>query len=246
MISADCFRINPRLLAGSTLIGKNHVKWGLPNQDALLVKSTEYGSILVVADGVGSEKHSELASQSAVFAVVDTFDDIAADCLQPEDIADALCLRFESRLKEKTDEQLSTTCIFCVHIEKHGLFLGQIGDGICSGYINGDRFLLSRKDSPFANVVEPLTPGCPPERWAMVRFPEVDSVKLLLATDGIADDLLPDRESDFADFLITQIEKTDPDQREERLHEILANWETPQSNDDKTVGLYHFTQSQES
>ena len=246
MILADCCPINQALLVGSTCIGKNHVKWGIPNQDALLVKQYDFGNLRVVADGVGSEKHSELASSAAVIAVDDTFKDIADGKLLSEDIADALCINYEKRLKETSDEPLSTTGIFCAHLMDQGLFLGQIGDGVCTGFINGERFLLTGKDSPFANVVDPLTPGCPPERWTVMRFPAINSAKLLLATDGIADDILPEKEAEFAEFLISMIEETDPDHREEKLLEVLKNWETPHSNDDKTVGLYHFEQSQES
>ena len=240
MILEDCSHIKTELLTGSTLIGKNHIKWNIPNQDALLFTQYDYGNILVVADGVGSEEHSELASHASTLAVDDTFRDVASGVLLPDDVVDALCNNFESRLRETTDEPLSSTVLFCVHLRDQGLFVGQIGDGVCAGYINGERFLLAAKESPFTNVVVPLTPGCPPERWLIMRFPDVSDVQLLLATDGIADDILPGKESDFAVFLISMIEKTDPEQKEGKLSEILSNWETPHSNDDKTIGLYHF------
>ena len=238
MTSKDCFHTDPLLLVACSCIGKNHIASGLPNQDAYWTSHYPYGDIIVVADGVGSEKHSEYASQAVVKAVDSVFSQIAQETLAVEDLVDSLCFQFRQYLNELYDGTPSTTCVFCVNLFSKGLFIGQIGDGICCGYINGEQFVFQHKDASFANIVNPLTPGCPPDRWSLMHFSNIQEVEVLLATDGVADDILPGRESEFAHYMVDLVEKAE--KRLDALNDILQNWETPQSNDDKTIGLYHF------
>ena len=235
----DFSHFDVRLLEAGSVIGRNHVLAGLPNQDAVCVKRFEYGNILVVADGVGSDSHSELASQAAVEAVIDVFSMMATEGIEEEDIAEYLCNLFTKHLQEKYDKYASTTCVFCAHLFEIGVFLGQIGDGICCGYQNGDSFVLSEKNADFANIVEALSPNCSPALWKLYRMNSTKTLELMIATDGIADDILPGKEAAFAHHLISIFESSAIDGRNSNLLDMLRNWETPQSFDDKSIVLYH-------
>ena len=239
MISADSSHFDIKVLEACSVIGRNHVANGLPNQDAAGIRQFKKGNILVIADGVGSDKHSEFASQSAVEAVIDVFTRLSENELDVDDIADALCYSFTRLLSEKCDQSASTTCIFCAHLYEMGVFLGQIGDGICCGFQNGAPFILMEKNADFSNIVEPLTPHCPSERWKIFHTDSTEALEIMLATDGVADDILPGKETAFVSHLIDVIESLSVDKRHEMMEEILSKWETPHSFDDKTVLIYH-------
>lgn len=240
----DSCRFDVKLLEAESAIGKSHIAAGLPNQDTVKITKLENGNILVIADGVGSEIHSEMASQAATEAVTEVFCSLDAGMLAEEDIAEMLCGMFRKRLAAKCVQKTATTCIFCAHLFRKGIFLGQIGDGICCGYQNGSPFVLAEKDADFANVVVPLTSNCSPERWKILKLGATKELELMLATDGVADDILPGKEADFVHHLINVVEAEPDSNRKAVLKNILDHWETPMSFDDKTITLYHFISSE--
>ncbi len=243
MTLMDSCRFDVKLLEAESTIGKSHIAAGLPNQDAVKITKHENGNILVIADGVGSEMHSELASQAATEAVTEVLCSLDAGVLAEEDIAEMLCGTFRKHLAAKCTQRTATTCIFCAHLFRKGIFLGQIGDGICCGYQNGSPFVLAEKDADFVNVVVPLTSDCSSERWKILKLGATEELELMLATDGIADDILPGKEADFAHHLINVVEAEPVPDRKTALKNILDHWETPISFDDKTIALYHFITS---
>ncbi len=210
----------------------------MPNQDAVLVRQYPFGFVLAVADGIGSDKNSEYASMSAVSAVHDVFSTITVD--EIEHVSEKMSARFTELMSEAPMKEAGTTCIFCAHTETLGLVLGQIGDGICCGRIEDQPFILKEKDSEFSNIVEPLSVAHMPCEWTVVQYRGVSKVKLMLATDGIADDIIPGKEIAFSDYLLSAIEALPDDEKENKLREIIDKWETPNSNDDKTIALYSY------
>ena len=103
--------------------------------------------------------------------------------------------------------------------------------------------MLAEKNADFANVVVPLMSDCPPERWKILKLGATEELELMLATDGVADDILPGKEADFAHHLINALEAEPVSNRKTALKSILDHWETPMSFDDKTIALYHFVSS---
>ena len=56
---------------GTSVIGPGHIRNGLPNHDAYLSKNTNRFTCIVVADGVGSCKHSDIGSKAVCVAVLE-------------------------------------------------------------------------------------------------------------------------------------------------------------------------------
>ena len=232
------FSLIDMIAVGCSVIGKSHVKSGKPNQDAFLIKHYPWGQVLAVADGVGSDQNSEYASSAVVTAVDDVF-----ATFQSEDIDQLpmlLCNRFASLMDGAPMRRAGTTCIFCVNHKEAGLILGQIGDGICCGLIDDHPIVLLNKKAAFTNIVEPLTVNSSANSWHVVQYLGVSSASLMLATDGIADDILPGKEVAFTRHLISTVAGKQSEEQQRQLTEILEGWATPDSNDDKTVALYHF------
>ena len=60
---------------------------------------------------------------------------------------------------------------------------------------------------------------------------------VVLATDGVADDLLEDRVGDFAHWLVDGFATLSPHRRWTALARELRSWPTPRHIDDKTVAV---------
>ena len=66
----------------------------------------------------------------------------------------------------------------------------------------------------------------------------------MLATDGVSEDILPNKESDFANYLIECVNAWRAEERQMKLINLLENWETPKSLDDKTIVLFQYFRNQ--
>lgn len=64
-----------------------------------------------------------------------------------------------------------------------------------------------------------------------------DRMALLLATDGVADDLLPEGRVGFLEFLVSRFGALPPRERARALARELRSWPTPHHRDDKTVAV---------
>lgn len=233
------------LLVGESLIGAAHAGQRQRNQDAIKVQTYSYGSVAAVADGVGSHRYAEYGSQAVVQAVHEVFAQYARRDMDRTQIVRAIAGRYVELVQAQYRAWAGTTCIFFAHLYEEGLFLGQVGDGICCGYLNGAPFCLGEKEEAFSNLVAPLSAaGGPPPLWRTRFVPkgELRSVELMLATDGVSDDLLPGQEAAFARYLIGRVTDCGAGARQETLRQILEQWETPLSQDDKTIGLYRYTE----
>ena len=232
------------LLVGESLVGAAHAGQRQQNQDAVRVQAYSYGSVAAVADGVGSHRYAGYGSRAAVQAVHQVFAQYARRDMDRTRIVRAIAGRYVELVQAQYRAWAGTTCIFFAHLYEEGLFLGQVGDGICCGYLNGAPFCLGEREEAFSNLVAPLSAaGGPPPAWRTRFVPkgELRSVELMLATDGVSDDLLPGQEAAFARYLISRAAEARQEERQEALRQILERWETPLSQDDKTIALYRYT-----
>ncbi len=228
------------LLAGATLTGARHVSENTCSQDAILYRKYPFGTILAVADGVGSDLYSQFGSESVVKAVHSVFVDLASGLIEPKQIADCIVERYVDSLDKDYREKAATTCIYAARIYGMGLYLGQVGDGICCGRINDVEFILLQKHDDFTNLVIPLSAARGTSEWTEAFLPEdqIHSVRLMLATDGVSEDILPGKECAFSDYIIARLSELSVEKREKYLLQTLQDWSTPRSSDDKTFCFY--------
>lgn len=233
---------NVGIVTGASVIGAVHLRQHTPNQDAFKYRTYGYGCVMAVADGVGSDEYSHYGSRAAVQAVHEAFCAYVRRDISRTQITRTITKFYVSHLKKCYHSSASTTCLFAAHIVNQGLYLGQIGDGMICGSISGQPYMLRSAADSFTNIVTPLSPMRANPVWNTKFIPEdrLKSICLMLATDGISEDILPNKESDFASYLVDHIKARKPGERQKKLVHILENWETPQSLDDKTIVLYQY------
>jgi hypothetical protein len=116
-----------------------------------------------------------------------------------------------------------------------------LGDGIAAvRQADGQMKTVIGKRNGFSN--ETLGLGLPHRltdwRWLTIE-PFEPGMTVLLATDGIGDDLLEDRVPDFIAWLLHQFAPRKPQERHRALRHELENWPTPSHQDDKTLAVLY-------
>jgi len=220
--------------------GQSHAATNTPNQDSVKVRRSQYGITLVVADGVGSHRFSQIGSRAIVKSVTDAFFMFESGKIPVTDITATAFKLFKKRVPVNKNTQSSTTCIFAHISEKHGLFVGQVGDGACYIEINDNFTALKGKESEFANIVVPLNPSLDTAKWHTRHF-KADSetkLKILLATDGVSNDIIPEKENQCLEHYCTELGKIGMLGRNLFVRRTLKHWDVPGSSDDKTMIVY--------
>lgn len=223
---------------GASVIGPFHVKAGLPNQDAWMVRRYKWGNVVVVSDGLGSKAHSDVGSKAACLAVFG-----AARCFQKNpdaNIVDVLRLIHANwlvKIAPYAPSDCSATCLFAIQI-KGVITLGRLGDGMIAAIGETDescRLLSDDKQDSFSNYTSSLQEAFEPDQWETATVDSAEYHAVVLCTDGIADDLLPEKQRSFARELCAAYANLDWKERKRDLKRWLNEWPVPGHSDDKTI-----------
>ena len=182
---------------GITKIGFYHIERGIVCQDYHLVKQIDKHLIIAaVADGLGSETHSDIASKIACEEALSYCEQHINRKSKDEEILKTIKESFHLALNTIKQygqdnniplDQLDTTLVVSVYRHGH-LYFGNSGDsGIVVLNSDGTYQAVTEKQNDENGCVFPLCFG--EEKW---EFGERDNVaSVLMATDGIFDLLFP-------------------------------------------------------
>jgi len=225
---------------GTSVIGPAHAKTGIPNQDFWMVRRYKWGNVVVVSDGLGSKPHSDHGSKAACLSVLD-----AAEIYQnnPEaGIADILRLIHANwlvKIAPFSSSDCSSTCLFAIQIAGV-ITLGRLGDGMIVVYGDSQKssFVLDeKKQDSFSNYTNSLQREFQPELWEIVSVESAECKAIILCTDGISDDLLPEKRINFAQELYSTYTNVEAAKRKRDLKRWLNRWPVPGHSDDKTIAV---------
>jgi serine/threonine protein phosphatase PrpC len=221
---------------GASVAGPGHVRDGLPNQDAWSHAAAAGGRVVVVADGMGSRPLADIGARAACGAVPEA---VRAWARHPGADASLLLglvhLFWRARLGSCAPDQAATTCLFAFMRGDGSGVVAQLGDGvILMRDPDGVRPLQERGADSFTNTTLALGITKSIGAWSTrILAPSCRSV--VLCSDGVADDLLPDRYRDFVGWLEGEISPLPVATRRRRLARELDRWPTPGHIDDKTL-----------
>ncbi len=226
---------------GASIRGPLHLQQGITNQDAWLRAEGSFGSLIVVCDGLGSRPDALLGSRSACLAVREA-------CVRWTRVTGApvyylvhlIEVLWRLRIYPCAPPDAATTCLLALALPTGEMVVGGIGDGLVAirtGDLPVSTIIGDRADS-FSNETCALgvSPGM--KAWHLTKLPFSHQQRLaVLASDGVADDLNPEKLDDFCDWLIFSFEELHPVQRWHRLVAELRAWPTPRHLDDKTIAV---------
>ncbi len=224
--------------AGASTRGPGHKLDSIPNQDAWIFRKFSWGFVGVVADGLGSHVHSQIGSKAVCRAVVKALNIWRQ---HPDSTVEQLLFFVHkiwlSEIGRYNPNQCGTTCLFAAGITSQDrLVVGQLGDGIVYVQLNGVSRVITNKTDEYTNLTSSIH-NSKISDWICESFGmENQNIRLMLATDGIAEDLIQSKISDFVDYVDkgsmqkkTQIEKN------QYIKRMQLEWPTPMHSDDKTL-----------
>ena len=223
---------------GATIIGPLHVKTGTPNQDSWMARRYKWGNVVVVSDGLGSKAHSDYGSKAACLAVFEV-----AKIYQNNpkaSIVDVLRLMHANwlvKIAPFSASDCSSTCLFA--IQREGLItLGRLGDGMIAVYGESEQsnFILNdNKQDSFSNFTDCLQKEFKSVQWETATIESARCKAVVLCTDGISDDLLPEKQMIFVQELYSAYADMESGERKRDLKRWLDEWPVPGHSDDKTI-----------
>lgn len=219
----------------SSVRGPAHTRDGRPCQDAWLAVPGENACLAVVADGMGSRPNAREGARAATRAARDAWRVWSRSPVGvAEDLIRLVEVTWRLRLGSIPVESAATTCLLYAE-DRHGrAAMAQLGDG-----------LLLRKNGDGVIVVHPSRSGGlgrtdalgTPHRlsdWSFTMGAALAAGEaVLLATDGVSEDLEPARLAGLAAWVIDDLGgRAHPNRA---LASELRNWPVPHHQDDKTL-----------
>ncbi|MDR0507537.1 MAG: protein phosphatase 2C domain-containing protein [Dysgonamonadaceae bacterium] len=217
---------------GCTVRGPAHQKQGIPNQDALRIRRYSWGNVIAVSDGLGSKRHADIGSQAACFAVTEAARSFAThhEALI-ERLPQLIHALWLIRIAPYKAHECGATCLFAIYL-KERMILGRLGDGLITSLAAvGEEscIITDEKEESFSNMTRCLGETFRSDEWELRELSSERYTGIMLCTDGISDDLLPERRLYFSQ----QVFKNGKNITE--LRRTLVKWPVPGHTDDKTI-----------
>lgn len=223
---------------GASVIGPLHTKIGIPNQDCFDTKQFSFGNVVVVADGLGSKKHSDIGSRLMCKSVLESCVEFAY--MTEQNIPDLLKLihtHWMKKVPTNSYKEYESTCLFALVIDS-SLIVAQLGDGMIVAKSIDQKsavVLLDSKEDSFSNITNCIHQSFNLSDWKVESFDNFDLEYLILCTDGISDDILKGSEVDFINDLTSEYKDMSVQDINKDIKRWLNEWPVPKHTDDKTI-----------
>lgn len=229
--------ISKTIYYGYSSQGFVHKKNNLPNQDSWLGKHFSFGTVIVVADGLGSKMHSGFGADMVCKSVCDAvlyWHKI--DSKNTRHLLMLIQVMWTASVSVKfSDKECCSTCLFALYLNNGDLITAQLGDGIVFLKKKDEAICLTPERQGFGNQTYALGTTWDLNKWEIHEFNKEDNISgVILVTDGVGDDLLRDKFSEFSEYML-EIGSMNYQKRWRTLQHDLNNWPTPYSGDDKTI-----------
>lgn len=225
------------IVFGASVTGPAHLRDGAENQDAWGHRRVGPWRVVVVADGLGSRPQSARGAQATCKAVPKALSIWRGYQPNPTMLARLIHLLWSAEVAPVTPSDAATTCLFAALAADGSGWVGQLGDGlVLTESDSTTQVLCERSDDGFTNTTNGLGISKRVDEWTIRRLAP-GARRLMLCTDGVADDLLPDRRQALLDWLDSEVGSRPPNQRWRQVQALLRDWPTPGHTDDKTLAV---------
>lgn len=215
------------------------------NQDSFRIgydaeKSIAYA---IVADGLGSCKYSDKGS-SKIADIIEQWilNQLPNYSFLTNNVANILIKRMVDEWHDAFGidamSDYDTTVHVCIFY-KGSILLGGIGDGMSLVELDSKNCMDTVDDtSLFSNVTNSMCSLDVKELLSFNLIHESDyeaSASVVLATDGIADDLIPEMKLTIPGYFRDSIKNDGKSALQKELEEWILDWKTEGHSDDKTI-----------
>ena len=226
---------------GASIRGPTHRREGVLNQDAWLRACGGFGSLIVVCDGMGSRPEARMGARAACAAAREAVLRWAEAHEAPVSyLVHLIEVLWRLRIHPSEPKDAATTCLLALARASGQWVVGGVGDGLAvvrTGDAPATQYIGDRNGG-FGNETLALGLSRGSKAWNLSVLPPTKAERIaVLATDGVADDLLPEKLEAFCDWLIDDFQALAPGPRWRRLQSELLGWPTPKHLDDKTIAV---------
>jgi hypothetical protein len=225
-------------VVGASVRGPAHERAGEPNQDAWYARAGRTGALVVVADGMGSRPAAREGARAAVGACREAWRHWAASPNgSGEDLVRLIEVLWRLRLGGTPVGDAATTCLVgALRGDGSGVAL-QLGDGLVGlRDLAGVFRAIAPEREGFASTTVALGTPHGLRDWTIAPIAALQpGTAMLLTTDGVADDLVPERRAALVAWIVEEIGAAPSPRR--RLGQALREWPVPRHLDDKTLVL---------
>jgi hypothetical protein len=221
--------------AGSSVIGPAHLQDNTPNQDAVMVHGVCKGWCVSVCDGLGSRTLSHKGSRRCAQLVRSVIrgKSVASD-ISPLAVSKQIQGGWLGAFGEDYS-RYETTCLWAWVDAKGRAQAAQVGDGLVMVRSRGEFTVLTPKREGFGNQTLTLAQAKDSD-WLFAMFDlTAPGDGVLLMTDGIADDLIPEQFEGFFDAVFQRLRRSNKRRSKCWLSRELREWSTPKHGDDKSI-----------
>lgn len=236
MSSAARFALH---ISGASVTGPAHRDTASPNEDAWRKEVGAFGAIMVVSDGVGSCQHARYGSRMVCRAVCETVREYQGANIAPSRLFAQIESAWRRLVAPRDPRDSAATCLFA-WMRPHGrLLVAGIGDGLAVVIrtMRKAQWVVGPRLHGFSNETAALGMAVACDQWQFWSCHCASDVAVVLASDGVSDDIHPARADDFVEWLVAQTALRSPRTRSQALRRHLHKWPTPNHLDDKTLAV---------
>lgn len=212
----------------------------MANQDAWKSAEVRGGVVIAVADGMGSKPRAAEGARTACAAAI-TATELWWRAVNPpvHALPDLIESLWRAWLGPVSPDDARTTCLVAGISRQGALVVAALGDGlVLVASQESEPEVITAERTGFGNETDALGRTPSTRAWRVSARPEVrPGTVILLATDGVSDDVLPERRADFARELTESFGDLPAWQRSVELWRALHDWPTPGHCDDKTAAV---------
>ena len=193
-------------IAGASIIGSSHIKNHIPCQDFIHFLTRGEVICIVLADGAGTSKYSDIGAEIACTTITRH---ITSDFERFFSMTSLEIKRFfihairtrlgrKASLLETTKTEFSSTLLFLA-IKGDKYLMGHLGDGLIGCENNGNLILLSAPENgEFANTTYFVTSQHYEDHFRICRGNIFNYTSFFLMSDGAAEALFHKKEHIFS------------------------------------------------
>lgn len=183
---------------------KTSIKGDKPiNQDAILTYEDNFMVVLALADGLGSAPHAREGSKAICRAVVKN---VRKAVLSGAHLSGTNIVRWWDTYLRKNGlnpkECLTTSSFVLINKQENKVTSAQIGDSQIY-IVNDGTYEPNNLEKDFTNITECVGNGGA-VRYSVKNYLFQNSIRILIASDGICDELDPDSIPQMTDYLVSR------------------------------------------
>lgn len=225
----------------SSVKGSLHESNNTPNQDFYSVKRYKFGTVLVVSDGLGSKRHSDIGAKSVAKAV-----DKAVQIWYSYGEKDVRLLLplivslWNIEIFPYETKDCGATCLFTIIANDGYVYAGQLGDGNIYISYGEQLHLVSTKEDDFTNLTACMGGFKGYSDWSLKKI-EIGKtpVDIVMMTDGVSETIIEDKKEEFVRLLLRRISSLpNLSTRNNFIYKILSEWNPVNAGDDRTLICY--------